>query len=93
MSESIFNKCQHNVSNRMWVPMRTLKVSRSGYGDAIKTVLEQCTRCGEQREQKVSFVDTMIHREPYIKSRGPLFKHAVNISHTHEIKEYNKIFK
>ena len=85
-------RCQHN-SNKFWTPIKTLRVIRNGYGDAIKTVVERCNKCGEQREHKLSFTDTRISYEPYVKSGGDIFKNAAMKDHRPEIKTYNKIFK
>ena len=52
--------CPHTVTNKFWVQEKTLLVKRDGYGNARKTVLERCQKCGEQRKHEVHFSDMRV---------------------------------
>ena len=85
-------KCQHSVSSKLWIPVKTIRVQRNGFGNAVKTVCERCIRCGAERKHDVSFSDTRIDYKPYIKSSGSIFKNASRRDYKEEIKEHNRIF-
>jgi len=55
-------RCLHHTSEKIWKSIGTLKVVRTGNGEAIKTVKEECKLCKAIRVRKIYFTDTRVIR-------------------------------
>lgn len=54
------NVCQHKVSAKTWIPLKTIKVTRDGFGNASKIVMGNCLKCNKTVNKEIKFADMRV---------------------------------
>lgn len=59
MLNNIKNTCNHNHGT-LWFAIKTIRVTRDGFGNTTKTAIMKCKRCGEEKEKTIKFFDERV---------------------------------
>lgn len=54
--------CSHTPTTKTWLPIKTIKVKRDGFGSASKIVAGKCLKCNKTVHKEIHFSDIRIER-------------------------------